>query len=77
LPKPGGGHLSRQGFRRPSLLFNVSKQALNLGANFWVAYASPKRPAGLMRQYALGAGGEGIRATRSTPTDSPGLLDDA
>jgi rhamnose utilization protein RhaD (predicted bifunctional aldolase and dehydrogenase)/NAD(P)-dependent dehydrogenase (short-subunit alcohol dehydrogenase family) len=44
------------------LLFNVSKQAVNPGANFG-PYGIPKAALmALMRQYALDYGGEGIRA---------------
>jgi rhamnose utilization protein RhaD (predicted bifunctional aldolase and dehydrogenase)/NAD(P)-dependent dehydrogenase (short-subunit alcohol dehydrogenase family) len=44
------------------LLFNVSKQAVNPGANFG-PYGIPKAAAlALMRQYALDYGGDGIRA---------------
>ncbi len=44
------------------LLFNVSKQAVNPGANFG-PYGIPKAAAlALMRQYALDYGAEGIRA---------------
>ena len=44
------------------LLFNVSKQALNPGANFG-PYGIPKAAAlALMRQYALDYGADGIRA---------------
>src|SRR6202035_108819 len=44
------------------LLFNVSKQAVNPGANFG-PYGIPKAALmALMRQYALDYGGDGIRA---------------
>ena len=44
------------------LLFNVSKQAVNPGADFG-PYGLPKAATlALMRQYALEYGGDGIRA---------------
>jgi NAD(P)-dependent dehydrogenase (short-subunit alcohol dehydrogenase family) len=45
-----------------ALLFNISKQAVNPGANFG-PYGLPKAATlALMRQYALDYGGDGIRA---------------
>ena len=60
------------------LLFNVSKQALNPGPDFG-AYGTAKAALlGLMRQYALEHGSEGIRANAINPDRiRSGLLTDA
>ena len=60
------------------LLFNVSKQALNPGPDFG-AYGTAKAALlGLMRQYALEHGAEGIRANAINPDRvRSGLLTEA
>jgi len=60
------------------LLFNVSKQALNPGANFGAYGIAKAALLALMRQYALEGGGEGIRANAiNADRIRSGLLDDA
>ncbi len=49
------------------LLFNVSKQALNPGADFGAYGASKTALLALMRQYALEHGSEGIRSNAINP----------
>jgi rhamnose utilization protein RhaD (predicted bifunctional aldolase and dehydrogenase)/NAD(P)-dependent dehydrogenase (short-subunit alcohol dehydrogenase family) len=64
--------------REQRLLFNVSKQAVNPGANFG-AYGTAKAALlALVRQYALEHGGEGIRANAiNADRIRSGLLTDA
>ena len=50
-----------------ALLFNVSKQALNPGADFGAYGASKAALLALMRQYALEHGPEGVRANAVNP----------
>jgi len=61
-----------------ALLFNLSKQAVNPGANFG-PYGLPKAAAMLlMRQYALDYGGDGIRSNGvNADRVRSGLLTDA
>ncbi len=67
-----GGRLGGQ------LLFNVSKQALNPGANFGAYGTSKAALLALMRQYALEAGDAGVRVNAiNADRIRSGLLDDA
>ncbi len=61
-----------------ALLFNVSKQALNPGANFGAYGAAKAALLALMRQYALEHGADGIRANAINPDRiRSGLLTEA
>ena len=61
-----------------TLLFNVSKQALNPGANFGAYGAAKAALLALMRQYALEHGAHGIRANAINPDRiRSGLLTEA
>ena len=60
------------------LLFNVSKQALNPGPNFGAYGIAKAALLALMRQYALEAGEEGVRANAiNADRIRSGLLDEA
>jgi rhamnose utilization protein RhaD (predicted bifunctional aldolase and dehydrogenase)/NAD(P)-dependent dehydrogenase (short-subunit alcohol dehydrogenase family) len=60
------------------LLFNVSKQALNPGANFGAYGTSKAALLALMRQYALEGGDAGVRVNAiNADRIRSGLLDDA
>ncbi|MEO8811763.1 MAG: SDR family oxidoreductase, partial [Caulobacteraceae bacterium] len=61
-----------------AILFNVSKQALNPGANFGAYGVAKAALMALMRQYALEHGGEGIRVNAINPDRiRSGLLSEA
>jgi NAD(P)-dependent dehydrogenase (short-subunit alcohol dehydrogenase family) len=60
------------------LLFNVSKQALNPGANFGAYGTSKAALLALMRQYALEGGDAGVRVNAiNADRIRSGLLDEA
>jgi len=72
------GQVAPSGRLGGQLLFNVSKQALNPGANFGAYGTSKAALLALMRQYALEGGEAGVRANAiNADRIRSGLLDDA